>query len=184
MQTIENKVHSRIYGNGRGWTFCNKYFSDIGTPGAIDTALHRLVKDGKIRRACRGVYYYPKYSELLKQDLGSDIDEVAHAIARRSGWRILADGSTALNLLGLSTQVPARWMYLSDGAQRRTSYTIGNNKLVFKNTPLKEAGVKHHMGSLIVQALKTLGQERIDSELINKLRRRIPAEEKKRIIRP
>lgn len=183
MQAIENKAYSRICGNGRGWTFSNKDFSDIGTPGAVDTTLHRLVKDGKIRRACRGVYYYPKYSELLKQDLGPDIDEVAHVIARRSGWRILADGSTALNLLGLSTQVPARWMYLSDGAQRRTSYTIANNTLVFKNAPLKEAGLKHHMGSLIVQALKTLGQERIDSELIGKLSRRIPAEEKKRILR-
>lgn len=183
MQSIENKIYSRICGNGRGWTFTNKDLSDIGTPAAIDTALHRLIKEGKIRRACRGVYFYPEYSELLKQELGPDIDKVAHAIARRSGWRILADGSTALNLLGLSTQVPVRWMYLCDGVQRRVGYTVANNRLIFKNAPLKEAGLKHHMGSLVVQALKTLGQERIDSELITKLSRSIPESEKKRILR-
>ncbi|MFZ2656069.1 MAG: DUF6088 family protein [Victivallales bacterium] len=183
MQSIENKIYSRICGNGKGWTFSNKDFSDLGTAGAIDIALHRLIKSGKILRACRGIYYYPKYSELLKITLGPDIDEVAHAIARRSGWRILADGNTALNLLGLSTQVPTRWFYLSDGAQRHIRYKIGNSTLEFMNAPLKEASVKNHTGSLVVQALKTLGQERMTDALIRKLSTRIPPAEKKRILK-
>lgn len=180
MQSMEKKICGRIRGKGRGWIFSNKDFSDLGRSGAIDVALHRLLKAGEIRRICRGIYDYPEYSELLQQTLSPDIDHAAHALARRSGWRIQPSGNTALNLLGLSTQVPAQYVYLSDGPNRQ--YQIAKTKLTFRRTALSEAGLKRGESSLLVQALKTLGRDRITDDVIKKARRRFSVVEKKRIL--
>lgn len=124
-KTIEQKALNRIYGNGRGWAFSQADFADLGTRSAVDSCLHRMEKEGVIRRVIRGVYDYPRYSELLKKTVAPDIDQIANALARKFGWRIQPDGATAQNLLGLSTQVPARSVYLSDGPDR--SYTVGDS---------------------------------------------------------
>jgi len=68
-QTIENKALSRIYGSGRGWSFSPKDFADLGSRAAIDLALHRLNNKSTIRRVIRGIYDYPRYSELLLQEM-------------------------------------------------------------------------------------------------------------------
>jgi hypothetical protein len=90
-----------------------------------------------------------------------DIDQVAQALARKFGWRIQPGGAMAQNLQGLSTQVPARAVYLSDGPNR--TYRIGDTTLIFKHTALKEAGFKLRESGLIVQALKSLGPDRVAS---------------------
>src|ERR1700681_2920909 len=137
-KTIEDKIVNRIYGNGRGWAFSQADFADLGSRSAIDLALHRREKNRLIRRVIRGVYDYPRHSDLLHKTIGPDIDQIAHALARKFAWRIQPDGATAQNLLGLSTQVPARVIYLSDGPDR--SYTVGKTSLTFQHTALKEAG--------------------------------------------
>lgn len=88
-----------------------------------------LCKAGRIRHVCRGVYDHPPFSDLLQQPLCPDIDQVAHALGRKFNWRIQPSGVAALNMLGLSTQVPGRWVYLSDGPNRE--YAIGKTLLVF-----------------------------------------------------
>ena len=104
MQPIEQKILSRIYGRGRGWAFTKTDFvADFGEAN-IHKALSALTKAGTIRRVCVGVYDYPRQSEMLGQ-LSPDIDQVAQALARKFNWRIQPSGDTALNLLGLSTQV-------------------------------------------------------------------------------
>ena len=167
-QSTANMVISRIYGNGRGWAFSPKDFGGLGARSAIDVALYRLHKKGTIRRVTRGIYDYPRRSKKLGHELSPDIDQVARALARKFGWRIQATGPAALNLLGLSTQVMGRFTYQSDGPDR--SYTIGNQTIAFRHTALKESGFKLRESSLVVQALKSLGQERIDEETILKLR--------------
>lgn len=157
--TIENQIISKIYGKGRGWSFSQKDFSGIGTRSATDLALYRLEKKDKIRRVCRGIYDYPKYSKNLGKELSPDIDQVAHAIARKFGWDIQPSGNAALNLLGLSTQVPGIYIYHTDGAER--TYTIGNTKLLFKKTPTKEAKFKYRESAIIVEALKALRKDNI-----------------------
>lgn len=181
MQSIENKIYKRICGNGRGWTFSNKDFADLGRPGSIDISLHRLQKSGKIRRICRGIYDYPKYSELLGQWLSPDIDLTAHALARRSGWKIQPSGNTALNLLGMSTQVPARFVYLSNGPNRK--YRIGDAYLAFKKTMLKETALRHRESALLVQAIKALPDQTDTDKIIELARRRFASTERKRILK-
>jgi hypothetical protein len=126
----------------------------------------------QVRRVIRGIYDYPRFSEFLGQQLGPDIDQVARAVARKFRWRIQPSRAVALNLLGLSTQVPARAIFLSDGPDR--AYKLGNTSLVFENTALKEAGFKLRESGLIVQALKSLGSERITLEVISKIRIWLP----------
>jgi hypothetical protein len=167
MQSIDNKVISRIYGNQRGWSFSKNVFLDLGSDAAIRKALSRLEKKGTIRRVLRGVYDYPRISTLLNEPMGPDLDELARALAHKSGWRIQPSENTALNLLGLSTQVPAQSVYLSDGPSK--TYDIGKRQLVFKNRSLKESGFKHPESEIVVQALKALGRERIGANVRQKL---------------
>jgi hypothetical protein len=131
-----------------------------------------MERRGEIRRVIRGIYDYPRFSKLLDQSLSPDIDQVARALARKFRWRIQPSGATALNFLGLSTQVPARAVYLSDGPDR--VYQIGNTALAFEHTALKESGIELKESGLIVQALKSLGQERITPEIISKIRAWLP----------
>ena len=169
LETIENKVLSRIYGNGRGWAFSQVDFSGLGARSAIDVSLHRLVARGTIRRVMRGVYDYPRDSKMLGRTLSPDMDQVARALARKFGWRIQPTGPAALNLLGLSTQVVARIAYLSDGPDR--TYSVQGQELLFRHTVLKEAVFKLRQSSLLVQVLKTLGQDSITADTERKLRR-------------
>jgi hypothetical protein len=106
-------------------------------------------------------------SALLKEPMGPDLDELASALARKSGWRIQPSENTALNLLGISTQVPVQSVYLSDGPGK--SYAIGNRQLVFKKRSLKESGFKLPESELVVQAMKALGKERISARVCQKL---------------
>jgi hypothetical protein len=168
VKTVEDKLLSRIYGTGRGWAFSQADFSDLGTRAAVDKALQRLAAQGTVRRTVRGIYDYPKHSERLGRDLSPDLDQVARALARKFGWRIQATGPAALNLLGLSTQVPGRIAYLSDGPDR--IYRVGGQELAFEHTVLKEAGFKYRESALLVQALKALGPDRISADMARKLR--------------
>lgn len=167
VQSIDEKVISRIYGHQRGWSFSKNDFLDLAGDAAIRKALSRLEEKGTIRRVFRGVYDYPRMSDLLKESMGPDLDELADALARKSGWRIQPSENTALNLLGLSTQVPAQSVYLSDGPGK--TFEIGKRQLVFKKRSLKESGFKLRESELVVQALKALGKERMDEPVIQKL---------------
>ncbi|MEX2132229.1 MAG: DUF6088 family protein [Pseudohongiellaceae bacterium] len=170
MQPIETKVLYRIYGHGRGWAFSKTDFvAEFGEQN-VHKALSSLEKSGRIRRVIRGIYDYPKYSELLQQTLSPDMDQLAHALARKFNWSIYPSGDAALNLLGLSTQVPASWVYLSNGPNRE--YHIGKQVLVFKRTALKELGFTQADSGLLVQALKALGKDRVSSKTIVSLRKR------------
>lgn len=181
MQTIEEKIVSRIYGRGRGWAFSANDFSTEFGRSTIDWVLYNLVNSHTIRRVLRGIYDYPKYSELLQQELSPDFDQVAQALARKFNWRIQPSGDAALNLLGISTQVPGRLIYLSDGPNRQ--YEIANYTLEFKKSALKDVGFKHRESGLVVQALKALGKERVDDAVIATIRKQFDESACKRVLK-
>lgn len=168
MQPVENKIINRVYGNGRGWAFFKNDFLDLGSTTAVDQALSRLMKSQRIRRVMRGIYDYPKYSKLLGQNISPDVDQIAHALARKFGWTIQVSGNTALNILGLSTQVPTRYLYLSDG--KSCSYQVGNQELRFKKTRLKDIGLKYPESALLVQAIKALDKRPLSAEACRQVR--------------
>jgi hypothetical protein len=181
MQSIEDKIVSRIYGHHRGWSFSQNDFGDLAGSDAIRKTLSRLESKGTIRRILRGLYDYPRFSTLLQEPMGPDLNQVAQALARKQGWRIQPSENTALNLLGLSTQIPAQAVYLSDG--RSKSYVIGNRELIFKKHSLKVSGFKHRESELVVQALKALGRDRLNADIRKTLANALTAATWKKLVR-
>lgn len=180
-QDIANSILARIYGTGRGSVFTPKDFLDISSPDSARQALARLAKAGTIRRLMRGVYDYPAYSKLLQAPARPAPDAIARAVARAHGWTILPTGETALNLLGLSTQVPAQWQYLSDGPSKKYAWQSG--KFVFKHRANTQTSALSPKTALLVQALKSLGEERIDDAVLAKLRKQLTPQERARAVR-
>lgn len=181
MKSIVESVFYFISGHGRGWGFSSSDLLARCSRQQADNALSELVKQGKIRRVARGMYDYPAYSELLQQTLSPDIDQVARAYARKNNWRIEISGNAALNLLGLSTQVPASYIYLSDGPSRQ--YDILGQTLQFKKSNLKNIGFKYRESTLLVQAIKALGKEQVSQDIIKKMRAQVPEEKRDKIIK-
>ena len=169
---LYDSVFYFISGHGRGWAFSSTDLIKKFERQQIDNVLSDLVKEKKIRRVSRGIYDYPKYSELLQKELSPDIEQVARAIASKFNWRIEVSGDTALNILNLSTQIQAKYIYLSDGPNK--SYELFNDVVIeFKKSVLKDIGFKYKESSLIVQALKSLGKEHITDEIIEKIKEQI-----------
>lgn len=181
MNTLKNKIVSRIYGNGRGWCFTRSDFLDIASPDAIDVNLHRLNNENIIIRASRGVYCYPKHSKLLNVFLSPDIDQIASAIARKFNWEIQPTGDAALNILGLSNQVPGKFTYLSNGPSKE--YKIENIDLIFKRTALKNSGFKYRKSSIVFQALKALGEKNISGDTVKVIRDFLTLDERKKVLK-
>lgn len=180
-KSIDSTIVSRIYGKKRGWVFTPIQFLDLGSRAAVDQALSRLVKKGSIRRVIRGIYDYPRYSDLLDQWLSPDLHQVAQVLSGKFGWRIQPSGDTALNLLGLSTQVPSTLVYLSDGPAR--TYKIGNRQVVFRRTTSKIASLKFSESALIVQALMALGKQRVNKRVVGKIRDQFQPSTRKKILK-
>ncbi|MBQ8910779.1 MAG: hypothetical protein IJY91_07060 [Oscillospiraceae bacterium] len=151
-------------------------FSHIAPINTVRQYLSRLEKSQQIVRIMRGVYYQPAYSELLQEYEAPSPHHVAMALSRNFGWTIAPSGATALNMLGLSTQVPARWSFVSDGPYR--SFSFGNITMEFKHCSSKETSGMSDKTALVIQAIKALGKENIDEVHIQRIRRSLSAKEK------
>lgn len=181
MQTMRDQIVARIERLGEGKAFSAKDFLDIASRGSIDMALASLTRSGTIRRLRRGLYDMPKVNTALGGKLSPDIDEAAQAIARRQRWKIMPEGAWAANLLGLSTQVPAKIIYLTDGPNNDVA--IGRRSIHFKHArPKVMAGLEGKF-ALVVQALRHLGKEGIGPREIEKLRSALSPAEKRRLVK-
>lgn len=181
MKSLIESCFYFIAGHGRGWAFSSSDLLGRYGRQQADSLLSELAGQGKIRRLARGMYDYPGYSELLGKTLSPDIDQVARAYARKFNWRIEVSGETALNLLGLSTQIPASYNYLSDGPNRR--YEILGQTLEFKKSALKNIGFKYRESVLLVQALKALGKEHVTDAVVNKISQQIELMQRDKILK-
>ncbi|MDD4760392.1 MAG: DUF6088 family protein [Bacteroidaceae bacterium] len=161
------KIEEKINNSEVGEIFVASDFNDIASSDVANKSLFRLSESGVVRRIMRGVYEYPEYSDFLKEYIAPSPDKVAHALARNFGWTIVPSGDTALNLLGLSTQVPAVWLYVSDGTYKE--YSFDNVTIKFKRTTNKEISKISYKTALVIQALKALGKEKITDATIEKI---------------
>ena len=177
---IYTEIKKRIEVAEQGTVFLTSDFTDIATTTTVRKCLGRQVEEKNIRRIMDGVYEKPIYSKLLKEYIPANPDAIAYAIARRFRWTIAPCGDVALNKLGLSTQVPVVWSYISDGPYRKFSWD--NITLSFKHRANREISFMSETTTLVVEALKTLGKERIDDGIILSLRNRLPEEEKKKML--
>lgn len=128
---------------------------------SLKTQLSVACKKGRIVRIMRGIYYKPKYNKLLGIMIPCNPDDVAHAIARNSGWHIIPGGNSCLNLTGLSTQVPSRFIYYSDGPYK--SYDIGNTNIEMRHRGSKDMPDSDEL-AILIHALKTKGNGNITQD--------------------
>lgn len=160
MESLEDKILIRFRNEKEGNLFFTEDFISIGNAKAVSKALERLEEKGEIRRVARGIYKKPQFSPFVGEVRGASIDEIAKAIARRDKARIIPTGAYALNVLGLSTQVPMNVVYLTDGAARRIN--VGKGKgILFKKTSPKNLATKGNISGLVIQALKALEKDKI-----------------------
>ena len=176
-----SEIRKRVLDAKDGTVFVTSDFADIADTNTIRQSIFRLVNDGILRRILQGVYEKPKYSRLLNEYVAVNPDAVAKALARSYHWSIAPCGNTALNLLGLSTQVTAVCSYISDGPYK--NYEWNFTKLEFKHRTNKEITGLSYMTSLVVQALKTLGQSNVTTNTIQVLSERLSDDEKQACLR-
>jgi hypothetical protein len=180
MQTIDSRLKSRIYGSGRGSAFTPNDFLDIGGRDAVDKVLSRLAAKGTIRRLAWGLYDYPREHTELGM-LSPDIEKVAKALAGKDRIRLQPAGAYALNLLGLSEQVPAKVVFLTDGTSRTVK--IGRQEIQLRHTTPKNMAAAGRLSGLLIQALRHLGKEHITPARVEHLKRTLPAKERRQLLK-
>lgn len=179
MKSIHKQIIDRIKTFSQGEIFFPDLFVDIGSNDSIRQALSRICKEGEIIRLAKGIYYYP----FIDKELGilyPSIERVARAISQRDRSRIIPTGLFALNRLGLSTQVPMKVIFMTDGIPRKI--TIGKQTITFKQTSPKNLSMKGEITTLVIAALKEIGKENINTENIKKIKDALKQEDEEAII--
>jgi hypothetical protein len=163
MESAVNKIERKIKNSKRWKLFFQEDFAVSGTPNAIQLALAKLQKSGLLMRVAHGIYYYPKINKnkyISSKYLPPSIDEIAGSIAKRDKIRIVPTGAYALNTLGLSTQVPANVVFITDGAPRRISVGKGRGILFKHTSEARSLAYKSKLLMLIVSALREIGENK------------------------
>ena len=178
--TYKEQILEKINNLDSNQVFIANDFFDIAGYETIRNTLNRLVENKKISRIMKGVYYKPKYIELIREYEAPSVNEVAEAIARKYNWTIAPSGNTALNLLGLSTQVPAKWTYISDG--RYVDFSFGNTTIEFKRRNNGDISKMSTLTAIVIQAIKEIGKNKVTDYQIEYLRKKLSKKEKKDLI--
>ena len=176
---VENRIAETLKNYPKGSVLFVNDFLDYGYPDSVKKALLRLKEKEILIRMAHGIYLYPKVDKELGV-LFPSTEEIATAIARRDKARIVPTGVQALNKLGLSTQVPMKVVYLTDGAARTVK--VGKRTITFKKTSTKNLSVKGELSGLAIQALKTIGQNKVDEKTIEKIQAILKNEKRDNII--
>lgn len=179
--TVENKVLSRIRRIGPGKVHTSKDFLSLGSRAAVDQVLSRLAARKTIKRLGRGLYYLPRINPTLGIEAAPDVEEVARTLARKTGSRVIPSGAVAANRLGLSTQVPAKPVYLTDGRTR--TVRVGNVVLFIKHAPPKDLPLGHPTSAMVFQGLRYLGRDAMGEETIARLRRSLSVADRRRLLK-
>jgi hypothetical protein len=155
-------------------------FLDLGSRQAVGLALHRLAKKGVIRRLARGVYDFPK-QHLVLGPLSPSADTIAQALAGRDRTRLQPAGAYAANALGLSDQVPAKAVFLTDGPSRTVK--IGSMTIQLRRTTPRNMAAAGRLAGLVIQALRELGKDHVTSARVEHLKRTLPAEQRRELLK-
>ena len=161
--TIENKIVTKIKKAKRGTLFFSDNFASFGNAETIRRTLNRLVETGEIDRVASGIFVRPQIDKIIGK-ITPKIEDIADAIARRDKAKIVPTGAYALNKLGLSTQVPMKIVYLTDGSARNIK--VGNYTISFVRTSPKNVAAIGKISRLAIQALKSIGKENVTQKEI------------------
>jgi len=179
-QSVDSRILAAIHGRGPCSVFVPADFLDIGSREAVGIVLHRLARKGTIRRLARGVYDFPKEHPVLGP-LHPSAEDVARALAGRDRTRLQPTGAYAANALGLSEQVPAKAVFLTDGPSRTVK--IGLTTIQLRRTTAKNMAAAGRLSGLLIQALREIGKDNITPQRRAHLKRRLPAEKRRELLK-
>lgn len=170
MKSIVKEIENKLKSGRRGKILFASDFSSFGLPKAVNKAMERLTQSGMLIRLAQGIYLYPQIDTRLGLGvLYPTVETIAREIAKRDKARIVPTGVYALNALGFSTQIPMNVVFLTDGAARKIK--IGNGQgIVFKRTVAKNLSYKNDVLILVVAALKEIGEGKVTSEQLTKIK--------------
>lgn len=157
---LTKEIRNTIERNGPGRLYMVQDFADLNNDGLVTRALSRLENEGMLIRLAQGLYLYParnKYGILFPT-----IEKIAYVIAEKDKARIIPSGLTALNRLGLSTQVATNAVYITDATARELA--IGNRKIIFKRAAPRNFAYKSDLFPMVVAAMKELGKDGVTDE--------------------
>ncbi len=175
---IEIQILTKIKKAKRGSLFFTEDFLRFGNVKAVAKALERLVQKGEITRVARGIYARLETDPVIGP-VKPGLERIAKAIAKRDKARIVPTGVMAMHLLGLSTQVPMNIVYLTDGAARKVK--VGKGSILFKKTAPKNLAAIGKISSLAIQALKTIGKDKVNDEQKARIIKQLQHEEESRL---
>lgn len=177
--SIDSLMFARIKQLRRGAVITAADFLDLGSRAAIDQALSRAARTGRVRKLARGLYDHPRVHARMGP-LAPSMDAVARALAGRDASRLQPSGAHAANLLGLSNQVPVRAVYLTDGRTRKVR--LGKRTLVLKKTTPRNIATAGRTSGTVIQALRWLGRPNVDDRVIEALRQRLTGKDRKLLL--
>lgn len=175
IESVDSRVLERVHSHKPGCVFTPADFADLGSRTAVATALKRHKAAGTIRLLGRGLYDVPLQHDVLGT-LWPPIEAVVKALERKDGLRLQPSGAYAANLLGLSEQVPAKVVFLTDGATRTVK--VGPTQITLKRTTPRNMAAAGRLSGLVIQAFRNLGAPHITPERIARLRKNLPASER------
>ncbi|MEG1092459.1 MAG: DUF6088 family protein [Clostridia bacterium] len=174
------QIRQRIADAELGTVFIPSDFFDIAEAVKVNMCLHRLKKSDDLIMVMRGVFAKPRHSALLDKGIPPSFGNIAKAIARNYGWTIVPCGDTALNSLGLSTQLTSVYSYMSDGPYK--TYTIDGMQITFKHTNrTNELNGVSFQTALVIQALRALERDNITMKELKKISEHLSSSEKKKL---
>jgi Family of unknown function (DUF6088) len=180
LKSIDSQILEAINVRGHGSVFVPTDFLDLGSREAVDVVLHRLVRKGIIRRLARGIYDFPEEHPVLGW-LQPSPEKIAEALVGRDCTRIQPTGAYAANILGLSEQVPAKVVFLTDGPSRMVK--IGLTTIQLRRTTAKNMAMAGRLSGLLIQALRELSKENVTPERIQHLKRILPADKRLELLK-
>ena len=179
-ESVDSLILARLQSHEPGWVFTPSDFVDLGTRTAVATALKRHKAAGLIRLLGRGLYDIPRNHPALGV-LWPPIEAVEQALERKDGIRLQPSGAYAANLLGLSEQVPAKVVFLTDGATRTVK--VGPTQITLKRTTPRNMAAAGRLSGLLIQSFRSLGAAHITPERIERLRKSLPAHERAELLK-
>jgi hypothetical protein len=176
LTSLAGQIRERFAEAALGQVLTPRDFLGLGSRAAVDQALSRLCRDGQLRRVGRGLYALPRQHPLFGE-LSVSSDAIAHALADRDALRLQPAGAYAANQLGLTEQVPMRLLFLTDGPNRTLRLDDGRETVLKQTTPrnMQTAG---RISGTVIAALRWLGRDAVDDDIIGKLRRRLSDQDK------
>lgn len=180
-KSLMDIIRQKICASGSGTVFNPSDFLSLGSRAAVDQVLSRLTKEGTLRRLRRGVYHFPQINEQLGITLSPTPEAIAQALARGHQASLQIAGAQAANLLGLSEQVPAHVVYLTDGTAGKIQ--VGNQTIELRHAAPRSMQAAGRISGTVIQALRHLGQKNVTPEVLRRLQTKLSDEDKKTLQR-